>query len=80
MLANTWYPHTYFKLSFGKQDMITQNLDSLNLEISEPILKFTDTDKKLLRTTIESQNIDGVVQKLKRFVPFRLITPFSRKN
>lgn len=80
MLANAWYPHTYFKLSFGIQDKITQNLDSLNLEISEPILKFTDTDKKLLRSTIESQNIESVVKKLKRFVPFRLITPFLRKN
>lgn len=80
MLANVWYPHTYFKLSFGTQDKITQNLNSLNLEISEPILKFTDTDKKLLRKTIESQNIDSVVQKLKRFVPFRLIAPFFEEE
>jgi hypothetical protein len=54
MLANAWYPHTYFKLSFGVQDQVVQNLDSLNLEIGEPILKFTDTDKKLLRETISS--------------------------
>ncbi|MBF2046003.1 MAG: HNH endonuclease domain-containing protein [Leptolyngbya sp. IPPAS B-1204] len=80
MLANAWYPHTYFKLSFGKQDKITQNLDSLDLDISEPILKFTDTDKKLLRATIESRDIEAVVQKLKRFVPFRLITPFFEEE
>lgn len=80
MLANAWYPHTYFKLSFGTQDQITKNLDSLSLEIAEPILKFTDTDKKLLRATIESQDLSGVVKKLQRFVPFRLITPFFEKE
>lgn len=77
MLANAWYPHTYFKLSFGMGDKITQNLDSLTLEITEPILKFTDTDKKLLRETIASQNrLDQVIRKLSRYVPFRLIIPF----
>jgi len=64
MLANAWYPHTYFKLSFGTQDKIVQNLDSLNLDIGEPILKFTDTDKKLLRATIASQNLRDVIRKL----------------
>jgi hypothetical protein len=80
MLANAWYPHTYFKLSFGSQDQITQSLDSLNLEIREPVLKFTDTDKKLLRTAIESQDLKRIVQKLQRFVPFRLITPFLEQE
>lgn len=76
MLANAWYPHTYFKLSFGTQDKLTQKLDSLNLEISEPILKFTDADKLLLRKTIASQNLKDVVSELRRYVPFRLIIPF----
>jgi hypothetical protein len=76
MLANSWYPHTYFKLSFGVQDQIVQKLDSLNLEIGEPILKFTDTDKKLLRETISSQPLDRIVRSLSRYVPFRLIVPF----
>ena len=76
MLANVWYPHTYFKLSFGAQDQIVQNLDLLNLEIGEPILKFTDTDKKLLRETISSQSLDRIIRNLARYVPFRLIVPF----
>lgn len=80
MLANAWYPHTYFKLSFGTQDKITQNLDALNLEIAEPILNFTDGDKKLLRKTIESQELSDVINKLQRFVPFRLITPFFEEE
>lgn len=80
MLANAWYPHTYFKLSFGLQDQIVKNLDSLNLEIGDPILKFTDTDKKLLRATIASQNLRDVIRNLKRCVPFRLITPFFEEE
>ena len=76
MLANAWYPHTYFKLSFGRQDQITNKLDSLELEISEPILKFTDTDKKLLRKIIQSQDIYDIVKSIIRYVCFRLIRPF----
>ncbi|MBX9252913.1 hypothetical protein H1Q63_02870 [Desmonostoc muscorum CCALA 125] len=76
MLANAWYPHNYFKLSFGIQDQIANKLDSLDLEISEPILKFRDTDKKLLRKIIQSQNIDDIITFISRYVPFRLIRPF----
>lgn len=80
MLANAWYPHTYFKLSFGSQDKVAQKLDSLTLDITEPILNFTDTDKKLLRKTISSQNLKDVISHLKKYVPFRLIIPFLEQE
>lgn len=80
MLANAWYPHTYFKLSFGSIDQIAKKLDSLDLEISEPILQFKDTDKKLLRKAIVSQDLKSIVSHLKRCVPFRLISPFLEKE
>ncbi|WP_414574607.1 HNH endonuclease domain-containing protein [Anabaena sp. CCY 9402-a] len=76
MLANAWYTHNYFKLSFGTQDQIPNKLDSLKLEITEPILKFRDTDKKLLRNTINNQNIDDIVISISRYVSYRLIRPF----
>lgn len=76
MLANAWYPHNYFKLSFGKLDKIADKLDSLNLVITEPILKFKDTDKKVLRTTINSQKLDDIVDEITRYVSYRLIRPF----
>ncbi|MBE9241567.1 HNH endonuclease domain-containing protein [Synechocystis salina] len=76
ILANAWFPHNYFKLSFGTQDKITEKLDSLNLIISEPILKFNDPDKQLLRKTIENQTYDDLVAYLIKYVPFRLIRPF----
>lgn len=73
MLATSWYPHSYFKLSFGLQDKITSLLDSLKLDISQPILKFTDTDKKLLRRTLNQQKLDN---SLMQYVPYRLLRPF----
>ncbi len=76
MLANAWYPHNYFKLSFGTQDQIANKLNALELEITEPILKFRDTDKKLLRNTINNQNIDDTVISINRYVSYRLIRPF----
>lgn len=80
MLANAWYPHNYFKLSFGTQDQIANKLDSLILEITEPILKFKDTDKKLLRKAIQSQAVDDIVTFISRYVPFRLIRPFFNQE
>ncbi len=77
MLATAWYPHTYFKLNFGWQDKIAEKLDSLELEISEQILNFTDIDKKCLRKTIATQPLDF---SLLRYVPFRLIRPFFKKE
>ncbi|MGB5636379.1 MAG: HNH endonuclease domain-containing protein [Waterburya sp.] len=63
-------------MSFGTQDQITSKLDSLNLVITEPILQFRDTDKKLLRKTIKEQNLDDIITFISRYVPFRLIRPF----
>lgn len=80
MLANAWYPHTYFKLSFGRQDMIADYLDSLDFEVKEPILKFTDIDKTLLREAIATQDLSDLFKKLMRFVPFRLIRPFFEQE
>jgi len=81
MLANAWYPNSYFNLSFGLQDQIANKLKSLNLEISEP--KFNESDKNYLREEIGKQNLDNLLvgnSSLMRFVPFRLIRPFLRSQ
>lgn len=72
MLANAWYPHIFFKLSFGKQDQITNKLDQLNIEFyTEKVTK-----KERLINLIGQQNLDDISNTLMRFVPFRLIRPF----
>ncbi|MDH6098879.1 hypothetical protein NWP21_08505 [Anabaenopsis sp. FSS-46] len=76
MLANAWYTHKFFKLSFGTIDQIANKLDDLELEITEPILKFRDPDKKILRNTINNQNIEDIINSINRYVSYRLIRPF----
>jgi len=76
MLANAWFPHTFFKLSFGTQDKIAQKLEALNLIVEEPIIQLKDADKKLLRKAITARDLKDTVSHLRRYVPFRLIAPF----
>ncbi len=76
MLINAWYPHNYFNLCFGTQDQIANQLDALNLVINEPILRFRDPDKTILRKIIQTQNLDDIITVISRYVPFRLIRPF----
>ena len=80
MLANAWYSHTYFKLSFGLQDKISNKLDSLNIDISDTKIIFQDTDKRHLRRTISNKPIDDIVLDLRRYVPFLLIRPFFEQE
>ncbi len=80
MLANAWYPHTYFKLSFGLQDKISDKLDSLNIDISDTKIIFQDTDKRYLRRTIIEKPIDDIILDLRRYVPFLLIRPFFEQE
>jgi len=73
MLATSWYPHNYFRLSFGLQDKITAKLDSLKLTVGKPVLNFRDIEKKLLREAISRQTLDN---SLMNYVPFRILRPF----
>jgi hypothetical protein len=72
MLANAWYPHNFFKLSFGSQDQIAKKLDNLELDFNQ----FKDSDKQKLRREIANKDIDDVISDLMKYVPFRLIRPF----
>jgi hypothetical protein len=74
MLANAWYPHAYFKLSFGVQDRISNKLDSLNLDFET----FQNSNKANLKQSIANCSLDEIANDrgLLRFVPFRLIRPF----
>ncbi len=56
MLANAWYPHCFFKLSFGVRDQITVQLDSLSLNVGKLGLKGDFQSKEYLRELIASKN------------------------
>ncbi|MBE9222811.1 hypothetical protein IQ215_08890 [Cyanobacterium stanieri LEGE 03274] len=72
MLANAWYPHVFFKLSFGKQDKISLKLDRLNIQSEKKAI----TRKDILISILSHSNVDDVINSLMFYVPFRLIRPF----
>lgn len=76
MLANAWYPHTFFRLSFGKQDRIANKLDSLDLRVNTTVLKFNSSDKIALKEIISQNNLTAIITDFKKNVPFRLLRPF----
>jgi len=75
MLANSWYPHNFFKLSFGSQDMIPSQLKKLDLEVGKLALKGDFTGKEYLREIIASKKPDN---SLMDYVPYRINATFFR--
>lgn len=73
MLVKAWYPHTYFKLSFGKQDKIAENLKSFNLPFAYSNGISPSLNEGKLIQQINSYKIDNSLMK---YVPYRLMTPF----
>lgn len=74
MLAIAWYPHSYFKLSFGAQDTIAHKLDALDLNSAANAHRFI-RDSQALRGALESRDLKDA-QRLMDFVPYRLLIPF----
>lgn len=73
MLAIAWFPHTFFKLSFGANDRVAQELDRLGVEF--PVGTSIGLESKnRLKALIALK--DYTHNDLLRFVPYRLIRPF----
>ncbi|AHF03509.1 hypothetical protein MARPU_06255 [Marichromatium purpuratum 984] len=73
MLVIAWYPHTFFKLSFGTQDTIAQKLDGLELDLGSA--NHSVVDHKVLRAALEAASLKEA-GRLMEFVPYRLLAPF----
>lgn len=75
MLTLAWYPHVYFKLSFGEKDAITKILERVTLASLDSDRKFQPGDTSAVRSHIE--RIEPAPEKLlARYVIYRLIRPF----
>ncbi|HEY9788793.1 MAG TPA: HNH endonuclease domain-containing protein [Candidatus Obscuribacterales bacterium] len=73
MLVLTWYPHVYFKLSFGWQDKVARELDSMPVSSFDGGGKFAPWDKDKVRARI---SLSPGAANLVEYVPYRLIRPF----
>ncbi len=76
LLVLTWYPHTFFRLSFGVWDRIGAVLDQLSLDIGHQQLSFSSTDIERLRDALRATLTPAHHQRLSRYVPYRLLAPF----
>lgn len=73
MLTLAWYPHVYFRLSFGVQDKISAVLDEAALSIAKVDSALKPWDKDLVRQYLARFSKPA---KLARYVPYRLVRPF----
>lgn len=76
MVAESWYPIHYFKLSFGKSDSLFSN----SLEIQKEFQISIDSDKKKIKNQL-LDNIDGTKKFLRVFslnVPYRFLSPWIK--
>lgn len=77
MVASVWYPTNYFRLSFGKQDRLSQ----IALKIkAENELSVDVKRNKVVETTLthllENSTLSSEIKSLGRFVPYRFLRPF----
>jgi len=76
MLANAWYPHQYFKLNFGSNDRIAQELDRLGVKELE--VGTVSKSKSRLKQQLAKRDYRN--NSLLNMVPYRLQTPFFSKE
>lgn len=74
MLSAVWFAHTFFKLSFGTQDTITQKLDALGLDF-QASENLHAREQNALRRAIAASELKPALR-LMDFVPYRLQIPF----
>lgn len=77
MLVRAWYPHTYFKLSFGISDRIARQLDNLGLDIPIGSRVGAASLDRVAEQISEQSYSDNT---LLAMVPFRLLTPFFSRE
>lgn len=74
MLVTAWYPHVFFKLSFGTQDKIASALRSVShIEDDRKLLSKSGRDELRNRLTSCDKVLD---YQLTRYVPHRILRPF----
>lgn len=76
MVAESWYPIHYFKLSFGKSDSLyTQSL-ALQQELNIPIDASKDKIKRILLENLNDNRIKSLLRVFSLNVPYRFLSPW----
>lgn len=77
MVAAVWHPNNYFRLSFGKQDRLSQIAEDVKDTLALPVdVKKTKLLHSLQRALRESSPLASQVRSLGEYVPYRFQRPF----
>jgi hypothetical protein len=76
MIGSAWFPINYYKLSFGKQDQLSNFILELQISYGYPIsIKKHELIRSLLKSK-EDQSVKKIIDNLSRYVPYRFISPW----
>lgn len=76
MVANAWYPVTYFRLSFGKSESLYDAIWALQKEYDIPINISVRDLTDLLHELIQRADVRKQLNFLQKNVPFRFLRPW----
>lgn len=77
MIANAWYPIHYFRLSFGLQDLLSENTKEIQCITDIAI----DLDKDQLQALLMSntdRRVRSLINNFSLQVPYRFLTPWIK--
>ena len=78
MVAESWYPIHYFKLSFGKSDSLYTQSQSLQQELGIPIDENKDGIKRILLNNLEDNSVKSLLRVFTLNVPYRFLSPWIK--
>lgn len=76
MIAESWYPIHYFKLSFGKADSLYERSLSLQKELNIPIDADKDKIKQTLIKNLDNNKVRNLLHIFTLNVPYRFLSPW----
>ena len=76
MVAESWYPIHYFKLSFGKSDSLYDQSLALQQELNIPIDADKERIKRVLLDNIGNSRVKSLLRVFTLNVPYRFLSPW----
>lgn len=76
MVAESWYPIHYFKISFGKSDSLYQQSDAIKNFLNIPIDFGKEDIKSTIVDNLSDTKVMGLLKIFTRNVPYRFLSPW----
>lgn len=78
MLAESWYPIHYFRLSFGKSDSLYVQSVALQKELGIPVDADKDKVRQMILDSIGDSRVRSLLKVFTLHVPYRFLSPWIR--